>query len=320
MDSAAASICTICLELVIENNGRSTARLQCNHVFHLDCIGSEFNVRRIMQCPNCRETEAGQWLFAGGEFGRSIQDEGVEVVEIQQPHLLSWMRNWVSDLPSPYGEMSMMLIHNASASYHHVPVPTFHQLHQNRWNAQVPHTLVGNGAVNRATQSLFASQPGRVLMRVHDAGLGVVPPLLTHEYQVLREVPSLPYESTATPTVHQMRVSSNQSQQPPLARVPVLYERTAISATHLWWPKLKMKQVSLMVSLCMSIFEVCASTSLVEIGNGQVPGGPVHLPKKCWHIGCASIFTGTMPIQNASANSYQLLLYSNIHQLHYDNR
>lgn len=35
-----------------------------------------------MQCPNCRETEAGQWLFAGGEFGRSIQDEGVEVVEI----------------------------------------------------------------------------------------------------------------------------------------------------------------------------------------------------------------------------------------------
>lgn len=35
-----------------------------------------------MQCPNCRETEAGQWLFAGGEFGESIQDEGVEVAEI----------------------------------------------------------------------------------------------------------------------------------------------------------------------------------------------------------------------------------------------
>lgn len=42
-----------------------------------------------------------------------------------------------------------------------------------------------------------------------------------HRYQVLREVPSLPYESTATPTVHQMRVSSHQSHQPPLARVPV---------------------------------------------------------------------------------------------------
>lgn len=75
----------------------------------------------------------------------------------------------------------MMPIDNASVSYQHVPVPTFHQLHQNRWNAQVPHALVGNGAVNGANQSLFVSQPAQVLMRVHGAGMGVVPPLLSHE-------------------------------------------------------------------------------------------------------------------------------------------
>ncbi|KAM7463082.1 hypothetical protein LguiA_031203 [Lonicera macranthoides] len=213
MDSAAASICTICLELVIENNGRSTARLQCNHVFHLGMwvlvlylaqIRREW-VRSLMSGGSCSAPTAVKQKRVSGYLLAESLGEAFKTRESKLWKL----------------EMSMMLIHNASASYHHVPVPTFHQLHQNRWNAQVPHTLVGNGAVNRATQSLFASQPGRVLMRVHDAGLGVVPPLLTHEYQVLREVPSLPYESTATPTVHQMRVSSNQSQQPPLARVPV---------------------------------------------------------------------------------------------------
>lgn len=38
MDSSAVSVasnCTICLEPVIENVGRSTAKLQCGHVFHL---------------------------------------------------------------------------------------------------------------------------------------------------------------------------------------------------------------------------------------------------------------------------------------------
>lgn len=30
-----------------------------------DCIGSAFNIKGAMQCPNCRKIEKGQWLYAG---------------------------------------------------------------------------------------------------------------------------------------------------------------------------------------------------------------------------------------------------------------
>ncbi|KAJ4955893.1 hypothetical protein NE237_012676 [Protea cynaroides] len=58
--------CSICLELVTDNGDRSRAKLQCGHEFHLDCIGSAFNAKGVMQCPNCRKIEKGQWLFANG--------------------------------------------------------------------------------------------------------------------------------------------------------------------------------------------------------------------------------------------------------------
>ncbi|KAI3694961.1 hypothetical protein L1987_77947 [Smallanthus sonchifolius] len=58
--------CSICLEVVADNGDRSWAKLQCGHQFHLDCIGSAFNVKGAMQCPNCRKIEKGQWLFANG--------------------------------------------------------------------------------------------------------------------------------------------------------------------------------------------------------------------------------------------------------------
>lgn len=29
-----------------------------------DCIGSAFNIKGAMQCPNCRKIEKGQWLYA----------------------------------------------------------------------------------------------------------------------------------------------------------------------------------------------------------------------------------------------------------------
>lgn len=32
----------------------------------LDCIGSAFNVKGAMQCPNCRKIEKGQWLYGTG--------------------------------------------------------------------------------------------------------------------------------------------------------------------------------------------------------------------------------------------------------------
>ena len=37
-----------------------------SHLFPLDCIGSAFNTKGVMQCPNCRKVEKGQWLYANG--------------------------------------------------------------------------------------------------------------------------------------------------------------------------------------------------------------------------------------------------------------
>ncbi|KAJ4768141.1 RING/U-box superfamily protein [Rhynchospora pubera] len=62
--SGKENLCSICLEIVSSAGDRSTARLKCGHEFHLDCIGSAFNVKGVMQCPNCRKVEKGNWLYA----------------------------------------------------------------------------------------------------------------------------------------------------------------------------------------------------------------------------------------------------------------
>ncbi|XP_017254653.1 E3 ubiquitin-protein ligase IPI1 isoform X1 [Daucus carota subsp. sativus] len=69
--------CTICLDIITDNGDRSSVKLQCGHQFHLDCIGSAFNAKGAMQCPNCRETERGQWLYSNGSrshAGFNIED------------------------------------------------------------------------------------------------------------------------------------------------------------------------------------------------------------------------------------------------------
>ncbi|XP_051123776.1 E3 ubiquitin-protein ligase IPI1-like isoform X2 [Andrographis paniculata] len=63
---SAAETCSVCLEAVTAGGERSSAELQCGHIFHLDCIGSAFNIKGAMQCPNCRQIEKGQWLYANG--------------------------------------------------------------------------------------------------------------------------------------------------------------------------------------------------------------------------------------------------------------
>ncbi|XVF32766.1 hypothetical protein REPUB_Repub17cG0111100 [Reevesia pubescens] len=69
--------CSICLDLVSDTGGRSRAKLQCGHEFHLDCIGSAFNMKGAMQCPNCRKVEKGQWLYANGST-RSLPELSME--------------------------------------------------------------------------------------------------------------------------------------------------------------------------------------------------------------------------------------------------
>ncbi|KAF5454102.1 hypothetical protein F2P56_023790 [Juglans regia] len=68
--------CSICLEIVADNRDRSWAKLQCGHQFHLDCIGSAFNIKGAMQCPNCRKIEKGQWLY--GNSCRSFTEFSID--------------------------------------------------------------------------------------------------------------------------------------------------------------------------------------------------------------------------------------------------
>ncbi|KAL8160685.1 hypothetical protein V2J09_002222 [Rumex salicifolius] len=56
--------CSICLNPVDIEEPRGYAKLQCGHEFHLDCIGSTFNVRGFMKCPNCRDQEWSDWLYS----------------------------------------------------------------------------------------------------------------------------------------------------------------------------------------------------------------------------------------------------------------
>ena len=44
---------------------------QCSYFLFSDCIGSAFNAKGAMQCPNCRQVEGGQWLYSGGCFLQS---------------------------------------------------------------------------------------------------------------------------------------------------------------------------------------------------------------------------------------------------------
>eukprot|EP00736_Rhodelphis_marinus_P000767 Rmarinus@m.8291 len=58
--------CSVCLETVKETPKRGVATLACGHRFHLDCIGSAFNAKGSMQCPNCRNIEEGMWMYNSG--------------------------------------------------------------------------------------------------------------------------------------------------------------------------------------------------------------------------------------------------------------
>lgn len=76
-EAAGAAACSICLDPVLACvAGRSVAKLQCGHEFHLDCIGSAFNAKGAMQCPNCRKIEKGRWLYASGRHPPADIDMG----------------------------------------------------------------------------------------------------------------------------------------------------------------------------------------------------------------------------------------------------
>ncbi|KAK1591364.1 hypothetical protein Q3G72_006555 [Acer saccharum] len=79
-------LCSICLEGVSATCGRPVVTLLCSHVFHLDCIGSAFNVTGIMQCPNCRQIQKGEWLLFDTRDSESETEQNFnQDVEDQEP-------------------------------------------------------------------------------------------------------------------------------------------------------------------------------------------------------------------------------------------
>ncbi|XP_047322950.1 E3 ubiquitin-protein ligase RFI2-like [Impatiens glandulifera] len=90
--------CSICLDAVTDVGERSWAKLHCGHHFHLDCIGSAFNAKGAMQCPNCRRVEEGQWLFANGcrpyhEFSMddlSLEEDLYDIIYSEMSVGLHW--------------------------------------------------------------------------------------------------------------------------------------------------------------------------------------------------------------------------------------
>ncbi|XP_041018430.1 E3 ubiquitin-protein ligase RFI2 isoform X1 [Juglans microcarpa x Juglans regia] len=117
--------CSICLDLVSDDGGRSRAKLQCGHEFHLDCIGSAFNMKGEMQCPNCRKVEKGQWLYANGsthsfpEFGVddwNPDEDPYDLHYFEMPFRVQWC---------PFGELerippSFEEVESPSTTYHNL--------------------------------------------------------------------------------------------------------------------------------------------------------------------------------------------------------
>ncbi|KAM7262415.1 hypothetical protein ACFE04_000098 [Oxalis oulophora] len=83
--NSSATTCSICLNAVLKSGDRSIVRLQCSHLFHLDCIGSAFNSSGKMQCPNCRRIEDGEWHRFDTRIRaqRSPNNEPTMVVELE---------------------------------------------------------------------------------------------------------------------------------------------------------------------------------------------------------------------------------------------
>uniref|UniRef100_A0A6N2MH75 AAA+ ATPase domain-containing protein n=1 Tax=Salix viminalis TaxID=40686 RepID=A0A6N2MH75_SALVM len=54
------------MEYFICSKVKSRTKNQKEYWARQNCIGSAFNVKGAMQCPNCRKIEKGQWLYANG--------------------------------------------------------------------------------------------------------------------------------------------------------------------------------------------------------------------------------------------------------------
>ncbi|PWA67427.1 zinc finger, RING/FYVE/PHD-type [Artemisia annua] len=100
--------CSICFDLVIDDGDRSIAKLNCGFcddemliafrlgIYKRDCIGSAFNTKGSMQCPNCRKVESGRWLFANGSAHAISEDDTLDWLQTDYYHDLSHSRRYLT--------------------------------------------------------------------------------------------------------------------------------------------------------------------------------------------------------------------------------
>ncbi|WCJ21338.1 RING/U-box superfamily protein [Euphorbia peplus] len=153
--SSSALSCSICLDPLSLPSPRSIAKLHCGHHFHLDCIGSAFNMKGAMQCPNCRNVEKGRWLYANGSSRSTpeismedwIPDEDFyDLGYSEMPYRFHWC---------PYGELARV-----GSSFEEVESPstTYHDL-RGHHSAYAEHTAApsqwNNGLSGR--QEMFST-------------------------------------------------------------------------------------------------------------------------------------------------------------------
>ncbi|PQQ00204.1 uncharacterized protein Pyn_26548 [Prunus yedoensis var. nudiflora] len=105
-DSSSSTVkCSICMDDVTDDCGRTVVKLRCSHSFHLDCIGSAFNVKGVMECPNCREIENGVWrCFENGspepDLYEGMDEEPVDFIDMGNGTFVRHY-TWETRLPSP---------------------------------------------------------------------------------------------------------------------------------------------------------------------------------------------------------------------------
>ncbi|KAK3029977.1 hypothetical protein RJ639_038076 [Escallonia herrerae] len=93
-----------------------------HQITSLDCIGSAFNIKGAMQCPNCRKIEKGQWLYANGcrpytEFSMDDWAHDEDLYDLSYSEM-SFGVHWcpfsgLTRLPSSFDEGEF-----SSAAYH----------------------------------------------------------------------------------------------------------------------------------------------------------------------------------------------------------
>lgn len=124
-DLPSSVACSICLDLVTDNGDRSRAKLQCGHEFHLDCIGSAFNMKGAMQCPNCRKVERGRWLYASGSACSFPEFSMDDWIPDEDPYELSYSEMPLSVHWCPFSGLARV---HSSFEEVEPPSTTYHNL------------------------------------------------------------------------------------------------------------------------------------------------------------------------------------------------